>query len=84
DRNRSHWSTSKTPSYTKSVSWQHHPGFHINEPMLPESLASDIYETLHSEKLEQIANNGKKYVLENYLWWQVTHKFENVLENWFR
>ncbi|MEA0347411.1 FimD/PapC C-terminal domain-containing protein, partial [Escherichia coli] len=22
---RSHWSTSKTPSYTKSVSWQHHP-----------------------------------------------------------
>ncbi|OUK66312.1 transposase, partial [Escherichia coli] len=19
-----HWSTSKTPSYTKSVSWQHH------------------------------------------------------------
>ncbi|WP_206746377.1 hypothetical protein, partial [Escherichia coli] len=20
-----HWSTSKTPSYTKSVSWQHHP-----------------------------------------------------------
>ncbi|MCF1512808.1 hypothetical protein, partial [Escherichia coli] len=20
------WSTSKTPSYTKSVSWQHHPG----------------------------------------------------------
>ncbi|WP_241225704.1 hypothetical protein, partial [Escherichia coli] len=28
DRNRSHWSTSKTPSYTKSVSWQHHPIFH--------------------------------------------------------
>ncbi|MDZ9166309.1 hypothetical protein SNB71_00210, partial [Escherichia coli] len=26
DRNRSHWSTSKTPSYTKSVSWQHHLG----------------------------------------------------------
>ncbi|MCA8595938.1 hypothetical protein LGN86_16470, partial [Escherichia coli] len=24
DRNRSHRSTSKTPSYTKSVSWQHH------------------------------------------------------------
>ncbi|RCE51681.1 cytochrome b, partial [Escherichia coli] len=28
DRNRSHWSTSKTPSYTKSVSWQHHPNTH--------------------------------------------------------
>ncbi|WP_206515266.1 hypothetical protein, partial [Escherichia coli] len=23
-RNRSHWSTSKTPSYTKSVSWHHY------------------------------------------------------------
>ncbi|OKX66813.1 hypothetical protein AWP95_20485 [Escherichia coli] len=30
DRNRSHWSTSKTPSYTKSVSWQHHPHIDIN------------------------------------------------------
>ncbi|WP_312664856.1 hypothetical protein, partial [Escherichia coli] len=30
DRNRSHWSTSKTPSYTKSVSWQHHPGINQN------------------------------------------------------
>ncbi|OSZ12403.1 hypothetical protein BVZ25_28000 [Klebsiella quasipneumoniae] len=29
DRNRSHWSTSKTPSYTKSVNWQHHPNHHI-------------------------------------------------------
>ncbi|WP_249533462.1 EAL domain-containing protein, partial [Escherichia coli] len=25
----SHWSTSKTPSYTKSVSWQHHPSLEI-------------------------------------------------------
>ncbi|MCB4671103.1 hypothetical protein LHK79_18250, partial [Escherichia coli] len=30
DRNRSHWSTSKTPSYTKSVSWQHHLEFAVN------------------------------------------------------
>ncbi|WP_207104738.1 hypothetical protein, partial [Escherichia coli] len=30
DRNRSHWSTSKTPSYTKSVSWQHHPRCELN------------------------------------------------------
>ncbi|MCV5128701.1 hypothetical protein OFL98_07565, partial [Escherichia coli] len=34
DRNRSHWSTSKTPSYTKSVSWQHHPGFDLTTPVL--------------------------------------------------
>ncbi|RCP39087.1 transposase, partial [Escherichia coli] len=32
DRNRSHWSTSKTPSYTKSVSWQHHLGMNGNSP----------------------------------------------------
>ncbi|MCJ8415751.1 hypothetical protein, partial [Escherichia coli] len=30
DRNRSHWSTSKTPSYTKSVSWQHYPVYALN------------------------------------------------------
>ncbi|WP_251988010.1 hypothetical protein, partial [Escherichia coli] len=30
DRNRSHWSTSKTPSYTKSVSWQHHLAYKSN------------------------------------------------------
>ncbi|MDX7007125.1 hypothetical protein, partial [Enterobacter hormaechei] len=30
DRNRSHWSTSKTPSYTKSVSWQHHLSLRSN------------------------------------------------------
>ncbi|MFS3451303.1 LPS O-antigen length regulator, partial [Escherichia coli] len=36
DRNRSHWSTSKTPSYTKSVSWQHHPPFKYQlSPSLP-------------------------------------------------
>ncbi|EEZ0484933.1 transposase, partial [Escherichia coli] len=32
DRNRSHRSTSKTPSYTKSVSWQHHPLLHSSSP----------------------------------------------------
>ncbi|MCR4216230.1 hypothetical protein NKU63_22030, partial [Enterobacter cloacae] len=34
DRNRSHWSTSKTPSYTKSVSWQHHHSVSIIMPLL--------------------------------------------------
>ncbi|WP_252402819.1 PTS sugar transporter subunit IIA, partial [Escherichia coli] len=29
ERNRSHWSTSKTPSYTNSVRGQHHPQHHI-------------------------------------------------------
>ncbi|MDV1984981.1 hypothetical protein RZR59_20820, partial [Escherichia coli] len=34
DRNRSHWSTSKTPSYTKSVSWQHHLASAYNTPVV--------------------------------------------------
>ncbi|MDW6901736.1 HNH endonuclease signature motif containing protein, partial [Escherichia coli] len=31
DGDGSHGSTSKTPSYTKSVSWQHHPPFAPDE-----------------------------------------------------
>ncbi|WP_214017886.1 hypothetical protein, partial [Escherichia coli] len=41
DRNRSHWSTSKTPSYTKSVSWQHHR-FSANG-LFPLSFPARIY-----------------------------------------
>ncbi|MDT1256322.1 hypothetical protein RNQ72_22935, partial [Escherichia coli] len=36
DRNRSHWSTSKTPSYTKSVSWQHHR-MSLDKPVIQPS-----------------------------------------------
>uniref|UniRef100_UPI001FCEA7E4 M3 family metallopeptidase n=1 Tax=Escherichia coli TaxID=562 RepID=UPI001FCEA7E4 len=43
DRNRSHWSTSKTPSYTKSVSWQHHPaGYYAY--LWTQMLADDGYQ----------------------------------------
>ncbi|MEL2966089.1 UxaA family hydrolase, partial [Escherichia coli] len=47
DRNRSHWSTSKTPSYTKSVSWQHHPVIApiikvCNNPQTWEHLSDDM------------------------------------------
>ncbi|MHA0750721.1 hypothetical protein ACXZBM_24050, partial [Escherichia coli] len=44
-RNRSHWSTSKTPSYTKSVSWQHHP--------LDESNKHNVNEMIHRYVREQ-------------------------------
>ncbi|MBW7782517.1 hypothetical protein K1J48_07165, partial [Enterobacter hormaechei] len=46
DRNRSHWSTSKTPSYTKSVSWQHHP------PSLSLSETSFSATERHADKPE--------------------------------
>uniref|UniRef100_UPI00202CF811 DUF1428 domain-containing protein n=1 Tax=Escherichia coli TaxID=562 RepID=UPI00202CF811 len=42
DRNRSHWSTSKTPSYTKSVSWQHHLFKEFGALRIVECWASDV------------------------------------------
>ncbi|WP_252964160.1 type V toxin-antitoxin system endoribonuclease antitoxin GhoS, partial [Shigella sonnei] len=46
DRNRSHWSTSKTPSYTKSVSWQHHRQLNENSFAITTSLAASEIEDL--------------------------------------
>ncbi|PXI91744.1 transposase, partial [Klebsiella pneumoniae] len=44
DRNRSHWSTSKTPSYTKSVSWQHHQESLVNTGFQAQKKTSvDVY-----------------------------------------
>ncbi|WP_247142937.1 hypothetical protein, partial [Escherichia coli] len=51
DRNRSHWSTSKTPSYTKSVSWQHH-----------HKLQPGIYKNMGSNSVNIIINNTRKII----------------------
>ncbi|MDZ7126511.1 hypothetical protein U4Z67_22140, partial [Escherichia coli] len=48
DRNRSHWSTSKTPSYTKSVSWQHHQPYLGN--MLNDFAGVDQQRVMHCRK----------------------------------
>ncbi|MGM7988218.1 hypothetical protein, partial [Yersinia enterocolitica] len=45
DRNRSHWSTSKTPSYTKSVSWQHH--LYLDRFVWLEIILRDLYVYRH-------------------------------------
>ncbi|RCP95098.1 transposase, partial [Escherichia coli] len=45
DRNRSHWSTSKTPSYTKSVSWQHHRHSLLGALKPPKAFILKIYTT---------------------------------------
>ncbi|MCI3378754.1 hypothetical protein MQA16_17450, partial [Escherichia coli] len=59
DRNRSHWSTSKTPSYTKSVSWQHHQ-FYVyydessaNERNLIEHLSAVRFNELNDTALQK-------------------------------
>ncbi|MGG9647282.1 helix-turn-helix domain-containing protein, partial [Escherichia coli] len=38
----SHWSTSKTPSYTKSVSWQHHPALYKPSPRWEHEIATAL------------------------------------------
>ncbi|EEC2696019.1 lipopolysaccharide N-acetylglucosaminyltransferase [Salmonella enterica] len=58
-------------------------GYHLQEPMTPLTIAQDIEKVLDAPDLGNIANNGRKYVLENYLWWHVTNKFEKVIEKWF-
>ncbi|WP_284344391.1 MetQ/NlpA family ABC transporter substrate-binding protein, partial [Escherichia coli] len=56
DRNRSHWSTSKTPSYTKSVSWQHHPPY-VNILVAREDNknAENVKEFLQSYQSPEVA-----------------------------
>ncbi|MEK8238419.1 hypothetical protein P2N75_23380, partial [Escherichia coli] len=53
DRNRSHWSTSKTPSYTKSVSWQHHQDLQSKAP------DKNIVIFTHNHCLTYIAKNKR-------------------------
>ncbi|MEX4701715.1 hypothetical protein P0209_24010, partial [Escherichia coli] len=53
DRNRSHWSTSKTPSYTKSVSWQHHL-YDVKAQLAHASIQStERYAKLTPERMRQ-------------------------------
>ncbi|EBY2105830.1 transposase, partial [Salmonella enterica subsp. enterica serovar Kottbus] len=42
-RNRSHWSTSKTPSYTKSVSWQHHQSSFVIIKLVPKFTMKKVF-----------------------------------------
>ncbi|MFQ6262265.1 hypothetical protein V7O33_10445, partial [Escherichia coli] len=46
DRNRSHWSTSKTPSYTKSVSWHHHRFIYALKFAVAMTIANMGYQAL--------------------------------------
>ncbi|MEK8839247.1 hypothetical protein P2S10_10785, partial [Escherichia coli] len=61
DRNRSHWSTSKTPSYTKSVSWQHHlVGEYRNPKLMPlafggaEAPKSIYFKNIYNQLIHKI------------------------------
>ncbi|MCV5331156.1 DUF4329 domain-containing protein, partial [Escherichia coli] len=58
DRNRSHWSTSKTPSYTKSVSWQHHQQGNVNTSYPFESPCPNGTETVAMYHTHGSDSNG--------------------------
>ncbi|QHI48030.1 hypothetical protein GTQ78_07520 [Escherichia coli] len=55
DGNGSHWSTSKTPSYTKSVSWQHH--LNISNAITAEYLAQ------HREFIQRAGNDSNLLIV---------------------
>ncbi|WP_281435389.1 DUF883 family protein, partial [Escherichia coli] len=61
DRNRSHWSTSKTPSYTKSVSWHHYLQNDVNQ--LADSLESVLKSWGSDAKGEAEAARSKAQAL---------------------
>ncbi|MDW6377057.1 hypothetical protein RNO20_22860, partial [Escherichia coli] len=63
DRNRSHWSTSKTPSYTKSVSWQHHLNL---QKLINISHQLEITPVSDDSKPEilQLLNSVKEHIAE--------------------
>ncbi|MEH4781218.1 DUF2625 family protein, partial [Escherichia coli] len=69
DRNRSHWSTSKTPSYTKSVSWQHHHTGCVYY-FAPDTLNWESLEVGYSEFLQWALSGDLDTFYENVRWQQ--------------
>ncbi|EKA7108553.1 lipopolysaccharide N-acetylglucosaminyltransferase [Salmonella enterica] len=59
-------------------------GFHLQEPMTPETIAEDINKTLASPDLNNISLRGQRCVEEKFPWEKVTQRFEEVVNNWFK
>lgn len=59
-------------------------GFHLLEPMTPETIARDINKALASPDLNDVALRGQRCVEEKFPWEKVTQRFEEVINNWFK
>ncbi|ECT9024046.1 lipopolysaccharide N-acetylglucosaminyltransferase [Salmonella enterica] len=59
-------------------------GFHLQEPMTPETIARDINKALESPDLNDVALRGQRCVEEKFPWEKVTQRFEEVVNNWFK
>ncbi|MDW7284206.1 hypothetical protein RNO25_14950, partial [Escherichia coli] len=76
DRNRSHWSTSKTPSYTKSVSWQHHRQSEISFFNDKKRVISCVSDNKHSFKT--FRNNQNTGILLVNIFTYKMNKYWNI------
>ncbi|MBB8546223.1 hypothetical protein HEO90_021030, partial [Escherichia coli] len=71
------WSTSKTPSYTKSVSWQHHPELNAGTRVLENALVPPMGES--TVKLPSDAGSNITYrTINDY--GALTPKMTGVME----
>ncbi|EDH9724791.1 glycosyl transferase family 1 [Salmonella enterica subsp. enterica serovar Alachua] len=59
-------------------------GYHLQEPMTPETIARDINKVLESPDLNDVALRGQRCVEEKFPWEKVTQRFEEVVNNWFK
>ncbi|EKS5956247.1 lipopolysaccharide N-acetylglucosaminyltransferase [Salmonella enterica] len=59
-------------------------GFHLQEPMTPQTIAMDINKALASPDLDAVALRGQRFVEEKFPWEKVTQRFEEVVNNWFK
>ncbi len=59
-------------------------GFHLQEPMTPQTIAMDINKALASPDLDAVALRGQRCVEEKFPWETVTQRFEEVVNNWFK
>ncbi|EDQ6133410.1 lipopolysaccharide N-acetylglucosaminyltransferase [Salmonella enterica subsp. enterica] len=59
-------------------------GYHLQEPMPPETIARDINKVLSSPDLNDVALRGQRCVEEKFPWEKVTQRFEEVVNNWFK
>uniref|UniRef100_UPI0025464A3E PrgH/EprH family type III secretion apparatus protein n=1 Tax=Escherichia coli TaxID=562 RepID=UPI0025464A3E len=75
------WSTSKTPSYTKSVSWQHHP-----------VLDDNVLESQAIETLSAIGLSYEKYKTANNVYFNIIgtlsdselNKINNYVDEYYK
>ncbi|WP_213059626.1 hypothetical protein, partial [Escherichia coli] len=65
------WSTSKTPSYTKSVSWQHHPRI---DSFSSSVICGQITEGSYLSIIYLLIGNRLKILYLNNFWYLPINK----------